>query len=108
VQPFVLANQFIAEAEAWHQTTFLEPEDGAKRPQKEDAFYDGECNFAFGKAGSGSVTPLESPLLETYRNPLFLVRGDSRESSERPTSLCVVCCCNHYPLVGGVPARLIL
>ena len=47
-------------------------------------------------------------VLENYRNPLFLVRGDSRESSERPTSLCVVCRCNHYPLVGGVPARLIL
>jgi len=34
VQPFILANQFIAEAESWHQATFFEPEDGAKRPEK--------------------------------------------------------------------------
>ena len=54
------------------------------------------------------ISPSSEALLETYRNPLFLVRGDCRESSERPTSLCVVCRCNHYPLVGGVPARLIL
>jgi hypothetical protein len=49
VQPFVLANQFIAEAEAWHQATFLELEDGAKQPQKEDAFDGGKCNHASAK-----------------------------------------------------------
>ena len=62
MQPFVSANQFIAEFESWHQATFLEPEDGIKHPRKEDAFDGGKCNHVFGKAGSGSVTPLESPL----------------------------------------------
>ena len=59
---------------------FLEPEDGTERPWKEDAFDGGECNRAFGKAGSGSVAPLESPMcfpLDARVQFLLLVGGAS-------------------------------
>jgi hypothetical protein len=41
-----LANQFVAEAKARHQTTFFEPEDGTEGPQEEDALNGSKCNHA--------------------------------------------------------------
>ena len=41
---------------------FFEPKNGTEGSQEEDAFNSHERNHAFHKAGSGSITPFESPL----------------------------------------------
>ena len=41
---------------------FFQLEDDTEGTREEDAFDGGECNRAFGEAGSGSITPFESPL----------------------------------------------
>ncbi len=56
-----MANQFVVEAKARHQTAFFEPEDGTEGPREEDALDSSECSNAFGKAGSGGVAPFEGP-----------------------------------------------
>jgi hypothetical protein len=64
VEAFVLTDQFIAKAEARHESSLFKPEYGAKRAREENtfAFDSGECNHSFGKAGIGGVAPFESPV----------------------------------------------
>jgi len=52
VVSLVAADQFIAEAEPWHQTSLFQPED----------FYCGKHDHAFGEAGCSGVAPSERPL----------------------------------------------
>lgn len=37
VESFIPGDELIGEGKAWHQSTFLQPEDGSKRAGKEDA-----------------------------------------------------------------------
>ncbi len=62
VEYFVVTGEFVAEAEARHESSFLEPEYGTERAQEEDAFNSSECNYLFGKTGVGGVAPFESPV----------------------------------------------
>ncbi len=57
-----MTNQFVAEAESRHQASFFEPKNSTKGSHKEDAFNSSERDHVFRKAGSGSITPFESPL----------------------------------------------
>ncbi len=62
IEPFILADELIAEAESRHESVFFEPEDGTERSQEEDAFDGSKFNRAFGKAGIGGITPLTCPV----------------------------------------------
>ena len=63
VEPFIMANEFVAEAEARHESALFEPEFGTERSQEENAFFNsGKCNDPFGKAGIGRITPFKSPI----------------------------------------------
>ena len=61
METFVATDQFIAEANARHESTFLEPENGAERAQEEFTFVRGKGDDPFGKAGVGGGAPFESP-----------------------------------------------
>ena len=61
VEPFIMANEFVAEAEAGHESALFEPEFGTERSQEENAFNSGKCDYPFGKAGVGGITPYKSP-----------------------------------------------
>ncbi len=62
MESFITADQFIAEAEARHESVLFEPEYGAERAREENAFDSGKCNYTFGKTGIGGVAPFESPV----------------------------------------------
>jgi hypothetical protein len=62
VEPFVAAEEFIAEVEARHELALFEPEYGAERAQEENAFGIVRCNHTCGKTGIGIVAPFESPV----------------------------------------------
>ena len=62
MKSFVTADQFIAEAEPWHQAALFQPEDGTEGARKKYAFHCGKRDHAFGKAGCIGVTPFERPL----------------------------------------------
>jgi hypothetical protein len=62
VESFVTADQFVAEAEARHESALFEPEYGAERAREENAFDSGKCNHTFSKTGIGGVAPFESPV----------------------------------------------
>ena len=47
VHTLVTADQFVGEGKPWHETTLLQPEDGSKRPRKEDTLDGGEGNKTF-------------------------------------------------------------
>jgi hypothetical protein len=49
VESFVVADQFVAEAEARHESMLIEPEYSAERAQEENALKCGKCNHTFGK-----------------------------------------------------------
>jgi hypothetical protein len=49
VESFVVTDEFVAEAEGRHESSFLELEYGTDRAQEEDAFNGSECNYSFGK-----------------------------------------------------------
>jgi hypothetical protein len=40
--PLIPTDQLIREGQPRHEASFLQPEDGGKRPREEDAFYTGE------------------------------------------------------------------
>ncbi len=61
MEAFVAANQLVAETKARHESTFLEPKDGAEGAQEEDAFDCGKGDDSFGKDGVGRGAPFESP-----------------------------------------------
>ena len=62
MEAFVAANQFVAEAEARHESAFLEPENGTERAQEENAFDCSKSDDPFGKVGIGGGAPFESPV----------------------------------------------
>ncbi len=62
-EPFVVADKFVAETKARHESALFEPEYGAERAQEEDAFDSSKCNHLFGKAGTGGVAPFKGPNL---------------------------------------------
>jgi len=62
VESFITADQFVAEAEARHESALFEPEYGAERAREENAFDSGKCNHTFGETGIGGVAPFESPV----------------------------------------------
>ena len=62
VESFVMADQFVAEAEARHKSALFEPEYGIERAREENAFNSGKCNHTFREAGIGGVAPFESPV----------------------------------------------
>jgi len=61
VEPFITANEFVAEAEAGHESALIEPEYHTERSQEENAFDSGKCNNLFGEACIGRITPFKSP-----------------------------------------------
>ncbi len=61
MEAFVATDQFVSKAKARHESTFLEPEDGAEGAREENIFDCGKGNDPFGKAGVGGGTPFESP-----------------------------------------------
>ena len=62
VQAFVTGDQLIGEAKTGHETTLLEPENGAKGPRKENAFDGRKGDATFGKRGVFGCTPLQGPV----------------------------------------------
>ncbi len=60
--PFIVADKFIAVAEARHKAVLHEPKNSAERAQEEDAFNCGKCNHPFSKAGVGRVAPFKGPV----------------------------------------------
>jgi hypothetical protein len=60
VESFVTADQFVATAEARHESMLFEPEYGAERAQEENAFDSGKCNHRFGETSVGGVAPFET------------------------------------------------
>ncbi len=62
VQPLVTRDELVREAEAGHESTLLEPEDGAEGSREEDALHSREGDHAFGEAGVVGITPLECPV----------------------------------------------
>ena len=62
VESFVTADQFVAEAEARHESALFESEYGTERAQEENAFNGGKCNHKFGETGIDGVAPFESPV----------------------------------------------
>ena len=61
MEAFVATDQFVAKAEARHESKFLETKDGAERALEENSFDFGKGDDLFGKAGVGGGTPFESP-----------------------------------------------
>ena len=61
MEAFVATDQLVAETKARHESTFLEPKDGAEGAREEDAFDCGKGNDLFRKAGVGRGAPFESP-----------------------------------------------
>ncbi len=61
MEAFVATDQFVAKAEARHESTFLEPEDGTEGAQEESTFDCGKGDDPFGKSGVGRGTPFECP-----------------------------------------------
>ena len=61
VEAFVSGDQLVAEGEAGHQATLLEPEDGGERAREEDTLDGGKGNKTFSERVVGG-DPLESPV----------------------------------------------
>ena len=61
MEAFVATDQFVAKAEARHESTFLEPKDGTERAQEENSFDCGKGDDPFSKAGVGGGAPFKSP-----------------------------------------------
>ncbi len=62
MQSLITTDQFIAKAEARHESSLFKPEYGAKRAREKNTFDSGKCNHAFRKTGIGGVAPFESPV----------------------------------------------
>ena len=62
VESFIMADQFVAEAEARLESALFEPEYGSERAREEDAFDSSKCNHTVGETGIGGVVPFESPV----------------------------------------------
>ncbi len=58
MESFITADQFIAEAEARHESALFEPEYGAERAREKNALDSGKCNHTFGKTGIGGVATI--------------------------------------------------
>lgn len=61
VQSFVSGNQFVREAESGHETSLLEPEDGAERSGEKNAFDGREGDETFGERSPARVAPSQCP-----------------------------------------------
>jgi len=61
VHALVTADQLVREGQAWHKTSFFEPEDGAETSGEEDALDAGKSDESLGKSAVLS-NPLKSPL----------------------------------------------
>lgn len=61
VHAFIARDQFVREAESWHDSSLLEPEDSTEAAREEDALDGCESNHALGEALRG-LDPLEGPL----------------------------------------------
>jgi len=59
METLITADEFIAEGEAWHQPSFLEPEDGAEAATEKNTFYCCKCYQSFGKAAV--INPAKRP-----------------------------------------------
>ncbi len=57
-----MADKFVAETEARHESTLFEPEYGAERAWEEDVFDGSKCNHLFGKACTGVGEQFEGPI----------------------------------------------
>src|SRR5687768_8135452 len=60
MQSFIARNQFIRETQAWHQSTFLQPENGTERTRKENSFNGCKSDEPFLK--TSLVDPTEGPV----------------------------------------------
>jgi hypothetical protein len=78
------ADQFITEAEPWHQAALFQSEDGTEGARKEYALYCGKHDHTFGKAGCSGVTPSERPLC------FPLDTGDGLDCSQEVNLFCGV------------------
>ena len=61
MQALVTADELVGEAKAGHETTLLEPEDGAEGAGEEDALDGGKGDASLGEGGIVSLAPLQSP-----------------------------------------------
>ena len=61
MEPFITADEFVAEAEARYESALFEPEYGTERSREENALNSRKCNDPFDKAGAGGITPCKSP-----------------------------------------------
>ena len=62
VQTFVSGDELVGEGQTGHQTSLLEPEDGAERTGEEDAFNGCERHQALSEGASLSREPLHGPV----------------------------------------------
>ena len=62
VEPIIVADEFVAGAEARHKSALCEPEYGAERDREENAFDSSKFNHTFGETGIGGEAPYESPV----------------------------------------------
>ena len=61
MEAFITTDQFIAKAEARHESSLFEPKYGAERAREENTFDGGKCDHAFSKTDVGGIAPIESP-----------------------------------------------
>ena len=62
VETFVPRDELVGERQTGHETSLLEPENGAKGARKEDSLHHAKGDAPFGKAGILGVRPLKSPV----------------------------------------------
>lgn len=62
MQSFIPADEFIGEAQSWHESSFLQPEYSTERPGEEYALYCNKRHESFSERGDISVAPLQCPL----------------------------------------------
>jgi len=62
VETLITGDELVADREAGHQPTLLEPEDGAEGAAEEDALNHGKGEEPGGKAGLHIINPGQSPV----------------------------------------------
>ncbi len=62
VHALVSTDEFIAECEAWHESSLLEPEDGGERTGEKDTLDGSKCNESLSERRVLVRDPAESPV----------------------------------------------
>jgi len=61
VQALITTDQFVAKAQARHQSSLFQPEYGGKAPAEKDAFHSGKRDDPDAEIGVLVVDPIEGP-----------------------------------------------